>query len=252
MSDFADTRVSLAGRGSLVGMAASTVVSSVASVKVGDITVTASVVRGLTLAVGDPVLIARAGSRYVVTSLLQASAPSSPEDPQPAPVPNPSAVGGVLVVSPATTGTYRNGSWSSSGNDSVYQGTYGAFGLNEGAAFYGTKPRSLTGATITAASVAVRRMPGGTYTTQTSTLWLVTESAVPVAGPTRTSSTTGPALNVSETDLSFTVPTAWAQAIVDGTSGGLGLYDADGTPYMKFAGRQDWASAWTLRINYTR
>lgn len=252
MSDFADVRTSVAGRGSLIGMAASTVSSSVASIKVGDITVTASVVRGLTLAVGDPVLIARAGSKYVVTGLLQASAPASPEDPQAAPTPNPPGVAGVMVVSPVSTGTYRNGSWESVGNDSVYQGQYGAFGLNEGAVFYGTKPQSLTGATVTSATVAVRRQPGGTYTTQTATMWLVTESTRPSGAPTRTSSTTGPALNVAETDVTFTVPTAWAQAIVDGTSGGLGLYDADGTPYMKFAGRQDWASAWTMRIYYTR
>lgn len=251
MSDFADTRVSLAGRGAVVGMAASTVSSGTASVTVGDVTVTAYTARGLTLAVGDPVLIVRSGSRYYVTSLLRASAPASPELPDPAPVPNPPAVAGVLVVSPTTTATYRDSAWLT-GEDATYQGSYGAFGLNTGVAFYGTKPRSLTGATVLGATLAVRRMAGGTYTTQTSTLWLITESAQPVGAPTRTSSTTGPALNVSETDVDFTIPTAWAQAIVDGTSGALAIYDADGDPYMKLAGRQAWASAWTLRITWSR
>ncbi len=252
MSDFADTRVSLAGRGQLVGMAASTVSSGSASIKIGDVTVSANVARGLSLAVGDPVLIGRAGSKYYVTNILQASAPSSPEDPEIAPTPKPPTTSGVLVVSPVETRTWRPSSWTQTGNDAVYQGQYGGYGLNTGVAFYGSKPLSLAGATVTSATVAVRRIQAGTYASQTSTLRLVTQRTRPAGAPTLTSSTTGPALAVNSTNNAFTVPTSWAQAMVDGPAGGLAVYDADGSPYMKFAGRGDWSGAWVLKIYWTR
>lgn len=252
MSDFADVRADVTGRGALIGMAASTVSSATASVKIGDVTVTCSVARGLTLAVGDPVLVQRAGSKYVVTSVLQASAPSSPEDPEQSPAPNPPSVTGVTVINPVETRTYRNGSWFNTGDDSVYQGAYGNFGLNTGAVFYGDKPASLDGATVLSASVAVRRIKAGTYATQTPTLYLIVEKTRPAGAPTTAASMAGPALAVNETDTAFSIPAAWGQSIVNGVYGGFALYDADGDPYVRFAGRGDWGGAWSLRIVWTR
>lgn len=252
MSDFADVKVNVSGRGALTGMAASTVSSGLASVKVGDVSISAQVARGLTLAVGDPVLLVRAGSKYVVTSLLATTAPVGPEDPAPAPTPNPTSTSGTLTITPVETRTYRPSSWTQTGDDSVYQGEYGGYGLNQGVAFYGSKPRSLSGATVTSATIAVRRIRGGAYAAQTATLRLVTQSTRPSGAPTLTSTTTGPSLAVDSTNSTFTIPTAWAQAMVDGTAGGLAVYDADGSPYMKFAGRGDWSGAWSMRINWTR
>lgn len=252
MSGFADVKVSVAGRGALIGMAASTVSSGFATIKVGDTSISAQVVRGLTLAVGDPVLLVRAGSKYVVSGLTTASTPTSPEDPDVAPAPNPGNTNGTLIVSPIETKTYRPSSWTQTGDDSVYQGEYGGYGLNQGCVFYGTKPRSLSGATVTSATVAVRRIRGGAYAAQTATLRLMTNATRPSGAPTLTSSTTGPTLAVDATNNSFTVPTSWVQAMVDGTAGGLAVYDADGSPYMKFAGRGDWSGAWVLKINWTR
>lgn len=252
MSDFADVKVSVAGRGSVIGMCTSTVSSGFAGVKVGDVAISVAVARGLSPAVGDPVLLVRSGSKYVLTSILAPSTPSSPEAPDDSPPPNPGNTNGTLVVSPIETRTYRPSSWTQSGDDSVYQGEYGGYGLNTGAVFYGTKPRSLAGATVTSATVAVRRIRGGAYAAQTATLRLMTNATRPSGAPTLTSSTTGPSLAVDQTNSAFTVPTAWVQAMVDGTSGGLAVYDADGSPYMKFAGRGDWSGAWVLKINWTR
>jgi len=81
---------------------------------------------------------------------------------------------------------------------------------------------------------------------------LVTQATKPAGAPTRTSSTTGPHLAVGATNNAFVVPTSWAQAMVDGSAGGLGVYDSSGSPYMRFAGRSSWSAAWTLTIRWTR
>jgi hypothetical protein len=253
MPDFADSYVSTAGLGTLTGTAESTVSSGQATVRVGDTSVVAEVVRGLSLAVGDVVLIARQGSRMWVTALLYTTAPPAPEIPNdPAPPPKPATVTGTLVVTPTYTGTFRDGKWRTDDPD-VFQGRFGgsAFGRNTGAAFYGTKPQSLSGAAVTKATIRVRRLEAGVYGSQTATLWLVTQASKPAGAPTRTSSTTGPSLAINR-ETTFTIPDSWAQAMVDGTSGGLAVHvDAD-SPYMQFAGRASWSPAWTLSITWSR
>jgi hypothetical protein len=251
MTDFADTRTSVAGRGHLTGMAASTVSAGAMSVVIGSTTVLASVIRELSPAVGDPVLVARVGSKYAVTGLLAASTPTSPEGPVADPAPRPSTVSGTLVVTPVETRTWRPSSWTSTGNDSTYQGEYAGYGLSTGVAFYGSKPRSLVGATVTSATVTLRRLSGGAYATQSTTLWRVTEDVRPSGAPTLPSSVGGPTLAIGETTDS-PVPASWAQQMVDGTAGGLAVYEADGSPYVRLAGRADWSGAWALRIHWTR
>jgi hypothetical protein len=252
MPDFADSYVSTAGLGTLTGTAQSTVSSGQATVLIGDTVVIVDVVRDLTLAVGDVVLIARQGSRMWATARLYTAAPSVPVN-DTAPPPKPVTISGRLVVAPVYTGSFRGGSWRTDDLD-VFQGRFGgsSFGRNTGAVFYGGAPRSLAGSTVTHASIRVKRLEAGVYGSQTATLWLVTQSTKPAGAPTRTSSTTGPSLAINATNNAFTIPDSWAQAMVNGTSGGLAVHvDAD-SPYMQFAGKASWSSAWTLTISWTK
>lgn len=248
MSDFADLR---AGNSSLeLGTALSTVSSGTASVDIGGTTFTCKAVRGLTLASGDPVIVGRVGSARYVIARTETGTAATPENDTPPP-PKPAVVTGKLVVAPVETRSYRDSKWRTDSDD-VIQGVVGGYGNSTGCAFYGRGPRSLAGATVTDCKLRVRRERGGVFAAQTSTLRLVTQSTRPAGAPTLTSSTTGPALAVDRETSTFDVPTAWAQAMVDGTSGGLAVYDAGGTPYIRFAGRGSWGPAWTLTIYWRR
>ena len=251
MSDFAGTRVSTAGLGLLQGTAASAVTGSTASIVVGSITVTAQVVRGLTLAAGDVVLVGRQGSQWWVIARLYAAAPAAPTDSGTEPDPQPVTRTGSLLCTPVETRSRRDSKWRTD-TDDVLQGSYGGYGTSTGCAFYGGKPRSLAGATVTAASVKVRRESGGVFAAQAPTLWLVTQSTRPSGAPTLTSATAGPSLRVNASTSAFGIPAAWAQAMVDGTSGALAVYDADGSPYLRYSGRGSWSPAWTLTIKWRR
>lgn len=249
MADFADTHFSRWGKGLLVGDAKSTVSSGTATISVGGEQITANVRRDLTLAVNDKVLIGRVGSFWVVIDRLGTAAISTPPEVEIPPPPKPATTSGRLIVSPASTRSYRTSYGWRTDNAYVYQGEYGGYGNHTGCVFYGSKPRTLTGKTVTSASVRVtRRNEGGVFAAQTSTLRLMTDSTKPAGAPTLTSSTTGPRLARGSTDTSFTVPTAWIQAIVDGTAGGLALFTSSGSPYMIFDGRP--SSSWTLTINW--
>lgn len=256
MADFADTKVSLAGRGLVVGLATSTVSSGVATVTVGGTGITASAARGLTLAAGDPVVVGRVGSRWVVLGRFGTTAAVVPEE-NVVDTPVPTAITGTLTCAPVETRSYRPGgpgpAWRTDTTD-VVQGAYSGLGNSTGCAFYGTKPKSLTGATVTSATIRVRRITGGDYAARTATLRLVTEATRPSGAPTLGSSTTGPSLAVNTTNTAFAIPTSWAQAMVDGTAGGLAVYESDGSPYMRFAGKGSSAltGAWTLTIKYRR
>lgn len=250
MADWADVRGGApAGMGVLVGTATSTVSGGSATVSVGGRTVSARALRGVTLSVNDPVLVSRQGASWWILGPTSASTPSLVTS-DASPDPKPSTTAGILVVTPTSTGTYRGGEWLAV--DSVAQGVLGAYPNATGAAFYGSTPAALKGATVTAATVQVRREPGGTATAAAVTLRLVTEATRPAGAPTLTSTATGPSLAPGESNSAFVVPTAWAQGIVDGTSGGLALFVSGGTPYQRYAGRSDWAAAWTLSISWTR
>ena len=255
MSDFADTRTSLQGLGARTGTARSTVSSGTASVSVGGETVTVNVARNLTLAAGDPVLLGRVNGYWVVTGLLGTATPaaSAAPDIERPPPSKPAVRTGTLVVTPVETRSYRTGQFAGWRTDTtdVYQGAYGGYGNHTGCAFYGTKPRSLAGKTVTSATVRVRRDRGGDFPRQTATLRLVTQATRPAGVPTLGSSTTGPRLAINSTDDSFEIPDSWAQAMVDGTAGGLAVFVSDGSPYMRFAGRGAWSPAWQLTIRWT-
>jgi len=205
---------------------------------VAEVNGTATVVqiaRDLTVASGDVLIVERIGSQWFAIGRAWAAAPAA-TNPQPPPEPKPTVTTGSLVVSPVETRSYRASYGWRTDNTDMYQGQYGGWGNHTGCAFYGSKPRSLAGATVTDARIRVRRLTAGTYAAQATTMRLVTQSS----------------LAVGATNNSFDVPSSWVQAMVDGTAGGLAIYDADGSPYVRLAGRGSWSPAWTLTITWRR
>lgn len=229
------TTVAVTGTGTLTVIA-----NGVSTVVKNALTVTA--------AVNDVVLVTKVGAQWVAISRVATGvAPVQIEAPPP---PKPTTTAGSLVVSPIETRSYRNGDWRTD-NDDVYQGQYGGGGNHTGAVFYGTKPRSLTGATVTSATIKVKRISGGIYAPQPTIMRLMTHTTRPGGAPTLGSTTAGPSVAVGES-ATFTIPDSWAQAMVDGTAGSFAFFDSDGSPYVKFAGRGTWSPAFTLTINWTR
>lgn len=210
---------------------------------------TVSVARDLTVASGDVIVVTKVGSQWFALGRAYAAAPTSPIN-QPGPPAQPTGVTGSLVVSPVETRSYRNGAWRTD-NTHVYQGSYGGAGNHTGAVFYGSAPRSLAGATVLSATAQVRRESGGAFAAQATTMRLMVDSTRPAGTVTLTSTDAGPSLAVGRS-ATFAVPTAWVQSMVDGTAGGLAFLDADGSPYVVFAGSADWGPAWTLTINWQR
>lgn len=209
---------------------------------------TIQVARDLTVASGDALVVVKNGSQWVAIGRFHGAAPAPPANGT-APDPQPATVTGTLVVTPVETRSY-NTAWRA--DTSVYQGNFGGYGNHVGAVFYGGNAAVLAGATVLSAAVHVRRLAGGNTGAPASTMRLMTEAFRPAGTPTLTSTTTGPSLAVGATVNDFPVPTVWAQSIVDGGAGGLAFYDADGSPYIKLAGKADWSVAFTLIINWQR
>ncbi len=210
------------------------------------------VARDITVAAGDALLLTRNGSTWFVVGRAGTAVPAAVENVDTVPPPKQVAAG-TLVVPAVETRSYRDGAWRTD-TDAVAQGKLStAVGNSTGVAFYGTMPRSLDGTTVLAATVMIRRTgKGGVNALADTTLWLVTESLRPSGAVTLGSSTPGPSLRRGDTVEAFTVPTAWAQSIVDGTAGGLAVFDSDGSPYVVLAGRGDWGPAFTLNITWKR
>ena len=223
-------------------------------VNIGNQVVSVVADRDVTYAAGDPVVVIKIGSAWYAVARIFANVAAPPAGSDVPPAPAPAITRGSLQISPVETRSYRSSfsvGWKFE-DDDVYQGQYGGYGLHTGCAFYGTKPRSLAGATVEGASVRMRADQIGAYPPTATTMWLMTNSVRPGGAPTLTSSTAGPALAMGATQSAWPVPVAWAQAIVDGTAGGLAFYDADGNPYVRYAGRSKWSPAFTLTINWRR
>jgi len=268
MPDFADTRVSLAGKGVLRGVAQTAVSSNACLVKVGGINVTARVATGLTVAVGNILLLARLGSLYYAINVIPAaptSTPSTPPPPDstqpdpgdPPPPPKPVTTTGTLTCVPTSTACYRDGSWRSDGDPTnsfdLFQGRYGgsSYGRNTGAAFYGSKPHTLSGATCTKATVKMKRLTAGDFSPRSATLRLVSQTSRPGGAPTLNETTTGPLLGIGGS-TTFTLPTSWGQALIDGTRGGIAINVSSDDPYIHLAGRGSWSAAFTVSISWRR
>lgn len=209
--------------------------------------------RDLALGAGDPVAVLKQDSVWYVVQRYETAAPAADTDElSPPPDPKPTTVTGTLVVSPVETRSYRNSKWRTD-NDDVYQGEYGGQGNHTGAVFYGSKPLSLDGATVTDAYIKVRRPDkGGANAAQATTMRLVSQRTRPGGAPTLGSTTSGPSLRRGQTTSAFDIPVSWAQAMVDGTAGGLAFYESGGSPYVIFSGRGDWSSAFALTIKWRR
>lgn len=267
MTAFSEAHLSLANQGSTVGKIMSTPVSFSALASIQGVTVTVRIVSGVTVAAGDTVLLLKHNQSWFVVGVVRdvpvvppppdAVPPTPPPANRPPPPPKPTVRTGRLIVAPVQTATYRDGKWrtdvpgGTSGGDTL-QGVYSGYGNNTGCAFYGTKPRSLAGATVTKATIRVRRLRAGAFAARTTTLRLVTQATRPAGAPSLGSSTTGPSLAVDRQNDGFAVPDSWAQAMVDGTAGGLAIFTASGSPYVRLAGRASWSPAWTMIINWQK
>lgn len=268
MPDFADTRVSLAGTGVVRGIAQTAISSGACLVKVGGIVVTARAATGLTVAAGNVLLLARLASTYYVINVVPAAPTVTPATPPPAdstpvdtgdapPAPKPITRTGTLTCVPTATACYRDGSWRSDGDPTnsfdLYQGRYGgsSYGRNTGVAFYGSKPHTLSGATCTKATVKIQRLSAGDYAARSATLRLVSQTSRPGGAPTLNESTSGPSLTIGSSST-FTLPTSWGQALIDGTRGGIGISVSSDSPYIHLAGRGSWSAAFTVTLSWRR
>lgn len=250
MTDFASTRVE-PGREPIVAYATAAKSGDTVTAWINGSVVTVKVARDLTVALNDLLLVVRTGMYWVVLQRLGTAAVTPPIDNEAAPNPKPPVTTGTSTFGPVETRSYRNGAWRTD-NDDVYQGQYGGAGNHTGAAFYGSGPRSLAGATVLSAAVQVRRKnSGGITAAQTTTMRLVTEATRPGGAPTLGASTTGPSLAWGQA-TSFTVPTSWAQSLVDGTAGGIGFFVSGGSPYVIFDGRGAYGPSFTITINWSR
>lgn len=221
---------------------------STCTANIGGIEATIQVARDLTVATGDALIVVRSGATFTAVARAGTAAPAAIDPPPPAPPPIVTAAGS-LVVPPVFTGTWLNGAWFDS--IGVRQGSYSG-GNATGAAFYGDLPVALDGATVSGASLRVRREAGGNNAYRESTLQLIGEDVRPAGAPTLIDDVPGPVLRRGETDDAFEIPQAWAQDIADGTAGGLGLFDTDGSPVIVFATTGLWSPAFTLTVRWNR
>jgi hypothetical protein len=211
------------------------------SVRVDGATLSLPIVRSYTPTVGDECLVLMRRHGGFVIGAPGTAPPaanvvpsSTAQAPPPADDPTPSRPKyGSDVFRPTSTGSYRNGSWRGDTND-LYGGDWSGRGSNKGGAYYGKGPRGLRGATVTRVRVKLRRQDGGVYGGVTPTLRLLAESSRSGA-PNDVLSTAGPSLSIGEA-VTFTLPDAWGQRMVDGTAGGIGVWSASSSPYVHLDG----------------
>jgi hypothetical protein len=251
MTDSASNKVNLSGVPSGIGFAVGAKASGYLTVNVNGTLTSMQAARDVTFADGDPVVFLRIGAIWAVVARLGSAPPVvQPDNPTPPP-PKPTVVTGTKTFTPVETRSRQGSKWRTD-TDDVYQGQYGGNGNHVGCAFYGSGPRSLAGATVTSATIKMRRANhGGITAAQDTTLWLVTQKTRPSGAPTLTSTTDGPNLKWGAT-TTFTIPTSWAQAMVDGTAGGLAVFESDGGPYVILDGRGNYGSAFSLSIKWRR
>jgi hypothetical protein len=232
------------------GTATSASSGGVATFNINGVVVSCQVARDLTVASGDVCAIVQVGGIWVAVARLYSAAPVAADYPG-VPAPKPSSVSGVLTCSPVETRSYRGSAWRTD-TDDIVQGIQGSAGNSTGCAFYGTKPASLTGATVTGATVRIRRPNrSGIATALPLTLALVTETIRPAGAPTLTLTAAGPSVAWGQETV-HTLTTSWAQAMVNGTAGGLAVFDSDGDPFVVLSGRGDYGPAFTMMISWTR
>jgi hypothetical protein len=253
--DFADIAPSLRGMGATVGLAQTALGSpgGTITVDVGGQLVTVQVARNITsLAAGDLVSLVRHGSTWYATAQLGTAAVDLlTYSTDAAPSVRPDYVTGQYVLRPTDTGTYRaTVGWRDDTTD-LYQGQQSGTGRLTGAAFFGSAPTALQGATVTQAVLKLKRLPAGPWVAAAATVKAVTEADRPAGAPTLTGSLAAPAL-VPDQEADLDIGTTWGQGLVDGTYGGLAIDVAADTPYLRLAGRDSWAAGMAVVIDWRR
>lgn len=252
MTDFSVTHVT-PGREPIITYATAAKSGETVNVWINGTVVTVKCARDISPVQNDLLLVVRSGMYWVAVQRLGTAAVTPPGGQGQAPDVKPPVVYGTTVFGPVETRSYRTSGfvgWRSD-TDDVYQGNYGGAGNHQGCAFYGGGPRSLAGATVLGAYIQIRRQNGGGITAaQSLTLRLVTQSTRPGGAPTLGASTGGPALAWGQA-TAFGIPVSWAQAMVDGTAGGLAIANA-GSPYVIMEGRSDYGPSFTMTVNWQR
>ena len=265
--DFADLRRPPVGVGGYPATATANQSGITVTVVAAGIVSTVNVVAGLSVKYGDVVIVTRHGSSRWVTAVIQ-SGGALPDgantDPagtgsDPSPAPKPVTRTGTLTCPAVSTATWRDGHWRTDlagaiDSADTYQGKWytSGYGDSSGFAFYGTKPQSIKGATVTQVTLHAQRLSGGDFSSRAPTLRLVTEKTRPGSYPTLNETTAGPSLGIGASTSSFALPTSWGQSLVDGTRGGIGMTSGSDSPYIHWAGRYSWSAAWTLVISWRR
>lgn len=236
----------------LKAIATSAKSGSQCTAEIGGIATVVEVARDLSVASGDGLLVVRSGSQWYAIARTGLAAPTPPAvAAPPPPKPKPDVVTGTLVCSPIETRSRQGSKWRGD-TDNVYQGQYGGNGNHVGCAFFGRKPNTLSGATCTKFTVKIYRLDqGGTNSAQDMDLRLVTERFRPSGAPSLGSSTDGPNLRRGE-KITYSLPTSWGQAFIDGSAGGLAIYKSGGSPYVITAGRSAYGPAWTVSISWRK
>lgn len=206
------------------------------------------VVFGLTLAALDTVAVLQDGNTgYVLGKIGTTVLPTDPTKP-PVPV-EPTVRYRTATIKPQFTGTYRGG-WRD--GDELFQGDYGGYGLNTGAAFYGNALKALGAVTTKPYSIRVsyKRNRGGDFSAQQPRFYTLTQKVKPGGAPTKDDGpSSGTAVAVGKA-TSYVLPSTMALHLLNGTDGGLGIYLPGSNPYVVLAGRSDYAAAMTLTVSY--
>lgn len=251
MSDSAGNHTSLAGLAAGVGIAQGAKSSGMLTVRVNSLDVQMHAARDVTFAAGDRVAFVRAGATWVAVARAGTAAVADQPDAAVAPPANPPTVFGSTAFVPAEYGNWQDTRWSNDTSNILQGQATTSAPNNTGTVFYQNAFRALAGATASAARVQIRRSTrGGKPGALPLTLWLVTQTTRPLGAPTLTDTTVGPLLAWGQS-TSFTIPTAWAQAMIDGTAGGLAVFESDGSPYIALDALGN-ASQFALTVDWSR
>lgn len=213
-----------------------TVVSLATSGPYVNVNVLGTLLRAPTLngpyAAGDIVQVTFTGAEVLITGRISNAPASTPPPPPPlAPIEHYQTT---VPIPPASRGTYRGGSWLTF-TDTITQGDWG-WGRGFGAAFYGDALVAL-GADLAlghAISINMHRTAGGAFAASAPTMRLLAERTRPSGQPTVLQTETGPSLAVNES-TAWTLPAAWAVALLNGTAGGVGMWVNTDAPYQNYA-----------------
>lgn len=214
-----------------------------------------SLTSAATANVGESVLLLRSGAGlWVIGKIGQPPTPPPPdpdedEPDEPEVPPRSTYETKTVTFRPQYTGSYRGG-WRTD-TTKVYTGDWTGRGVNLGRAFYGSGPSGLKKVEqVEWAEVRLERVQGGVFASQTLPMVLIGQKTRPSGSGSVQRSTSGPSLAVGQS-ATWRMPQAWADDLVSGAAGGLGIGSGSSSPYIATNGKSDSASAWTLRIRYT-